>query len=191
MSLITMAMVPEPNAFRDTSAINSFAVMAPFEQFIPMVIALSLWLLSVFLFFEGISFHQEPGKFSALSKRIILGIAHLCIYSSVITVFYGLVFVVMTAGGPIILSPNKMLFIILTHDPLIFVPYLMLLSLYPSMSAMLRFSGLDYDISQPQVGRWAAPGGKFAARTGFFLSLTIFMMSIILLTFVFVKYSKT
>jgi hypothetical protein len=133
----------------NTEPISSFG-LAPVEQYIPMVISLSLWLLAVFLFYEGISFHEESNRrFQSLSKRAILGTVHLLIYSGIVTLFYSLIFVVLTAGWPNITGLGQQMTIILFRHPLIFVPVFMLLTLYPSMSAMLRFSGLDYSYEAP------------------------------------------
>jgi hypothetical protein len=167
----------------NTEPISSFG-LAPVEQYIPMIISLSLWLLAIFLFYEGISFHDESSRrFQSLSKRTILGTVHLLIYSGIVTLFYSLIFVVLTAGWPNITGLGQQMTIILFRHPLIFVPVLMLLTLYPSMSAMLRFSGLDYSyeaaLPPADIGR---ARNKFAARTGFFLSLIIFGIAIIIST---------
>lgn len=165
-------------------------IFASFEKYIPFIIALALWLLSIFLFYEGIEFHQITQGLSFLSRRTIVETVLFFIYSGVIVLFYQLLLVSMTTGWPNIKQPGKMVIAILLINPEIYVPVLLILSFYPSVSAMLRYGSRDHRTPKSTLDNNGTVRKTFAAMSGFFLSLTIFVASIaFLVVFVVLHFS--
>jgi hypothetical protein len=149
------------------------APLAPIGHYIVLSTSVVLFIISFFLFYEGLNYHSAARQ----TRRVLFGTITLLLYVAIVISVYIIILGRQAAEWHLLESPRTAMIAVLMTRPELLSATFLQAALYPEISAMLRFSGLDYLDAKPaneyEIKR------NFSGIVGFTISLALFIVSIV------------